>query len=84
LQRRGFGAEVIDAALEESDEPDDDLERARDILRTKSGSWARLDPETRTRRAQALLQRRGYDWSVIGPAVAELGRPASSGGPRFS
>ncbi|MFK4791587.1 regulatory protein RecX [Microbacterium sp. ZW T5_56] len=61
LSARGIPREVIDAALEEV--PDDDDERALDFARSKARSLAKLEPEVALRRLLGQLARRGFGGS---------------------
>lgn len=71
LRRKGVGDAEIHAALEEiSDE--DELERARALVRSKHPALARLDPVTRQRRLMGLLMRRGYSAGLAASVVREV------------
>ncbi|WP_402845556.1 regulatory protein RecX [Microbacterium sp. GXS0129] len=61
LSARGIPREVIDAALEEL--PDDDDERALEFARSKARSLAKLEPEVALRRLLGQLARRGFGGS---------------------
>lgn len=62
LAQRGIPREIIDSALD--DLPDDDDERALEFARSKARSLARLDHDTALRRLMGQLSRRGYSGSV--------------------
>lgn len=85
LAQRGLPRDVIDAALDEL--PDDDDERALEFARTKARSLSRLDNDTALRRLVGQLSRRGYNGSVAmkaaKQALRESGSSASSSGVRF-
>lgn len=85
LAQRGIPREVVDAALDEL--PDDDDERALDYARTKARSLSRLDNDTALRRLMGQLSRRGYNGSVAmkaaKQALRETGSSPSSSGVRF-
>lgn len=85
LAQRGIPRDVIDAALDEL--PDDDDERALEFARTKARSLSRLDNDTALRRLVGQLSRRGYNGSVAmkaaKQALRESGSSASSSGVRF-
>lgn len=67
LGKRGIPREVIDQALAER--PDDDEERALAFARTKVRSLASLDRETALRRLTGQLARRGYGGSAATKAA---------------
>lgn len=85
LAQRGIPRDLIDGALDEL--PDDDDERALDFARTKARSLSRLDNDTALRRLVGQLSRRGYNGSVAmkaaKQALRETGSTASSSGVRF-
>lgn len=73
LRRKGVGDAEIHAALAEiSDE--EELERARALVRTRHPALARLDAATRQRRLMGLLMRRGYSAGVAASVVREVVR----------
>lgn len=78
LAQRGIPREVIDSALEEL--PDDDDERALEFARTKARSMTRLDPDAALRRLVGQLSRRGYNGAVAMKAAKAVLREASFGG----
>lgn len=78
LAQRGIPREVIDSALEEL--PDDDDERALEFARTKARSMTRLDPDAALRRLVGQLSRRGYNGAVAMKAAKVALREASFGG----
>ena len=78
LAQRGIPREVIDSALEEL--PDDDDERALEFARTKARSMTRLDPDAALRRLVGQLSRRGYNGAVAMKAAKAALREASFGG----
>ncbi|GAA1213639.1 regulatory protein RecX [Microbacterium maritypicum] len=79
LAQRGIPRDVIDAALDEL--PDDDDERALEFARGKARSMGRLDPDTALRRLVGQLSRRGYNGAVAMKAAKSALREASFGGP---
>lgn len=85
LAQRGIPRDVIDGALDEL--PDDDDERALEFARIKARSLSRLDNDTALRRLVGQLSRRGYNGSVAmkaaKQALRETGSNASSSGVRF-
>nr|WP_081859942.1 MULTISPECIES: regulatory protein RecX [unclassified Microbacterium] len=85
LAQRGIPRDVIDAALDEL--PDDDDERALEFARSKARSLGRLDNDTALRRLVGQLSRRGYNGSVAmkaaKQALRETGSIASNSGVRF-
>jgi len=62
LAQRGLDRDVIDEALSEL--PDDDDERALEFARGKAPGMTRLDYDTALRRLHGQLARRGYGGSV--------------------
>ncbi len=85
LAQRGVPSHVIDAALDEL--PDDDDERALDFARTKATSMSRLDADTALRRLVGQLSRRGYNGAVAmkaaKAALAEVSYRRPVSGVRF-
>ncbi|QYM66038.1 RecX family transcriptional regulator [Microbacterium sp. Se5.02b] len=78
LAQRGIPRDVIDGALDEL--PDDDDERALDFARGKARSLSRLDHDTALRRLVGQLSRRGYNGSVAMKAAKAALREATFGG----
>ncbi len=68
LRRKGVDNQVIDTALDVADL--DQAAMALEAARRKAPSLAGLDPRVRQRRLIGFLQRRGFGWDAIGPAVA--------------
>ncbi|WP_200837647.1 regulatory protein RecX [Ruania rhizosphaerae] len=64
LERKGIDRETAQTALE-AIQPEDERERARELVRRKARSTAGLDPQKRRRRLVNMLARKGY-----GPGVA--------------
>jgi len=85
LSQRGIPRDVIDGALDEL--PDDDDERALEFARGKARSMSRLDHDTALRRLVGQLSRRGYNGAVaMKAAKAALGETSfggSTSGVRF-
>ncbi len=77
LSQRGIPRDVIDRALDEL--PDDDDERALDFARTKARSLSRLDPDTALRRLVGQLARRGYNGAVAMKAAKTALRETTFG-----
>ncbi len=71
LRRKGVDDEDVQAALETID-PEDERERARELVRSKARAASRLDPAARMRRFSGMLQRRGYPASVAFGVVREV------------
>ena len=69
LHRRGVPKELWDEALEQLPPPEETI---RKFLRTKLRGRP-LTPED-SRRLAAALQRRGFGWQDIRPALNELGQ----------
>ncbi|KJL18474.1 Regulatory protein RecX [Microbacterium oxydans] len=78
LSQRGIPRDVIETALDEL--PDDDDERALEFARTKARSMSRLDPDAALRRLVGQLSRRGYNGAVSMKAAKAALREASFGG----
>lgn len=85
LAQRGIPRDVIDRALDEL--PDDDDERALDFVRGKARSLSRLDHDTALRRLVGQLSRRGYNGAVAmkaaKTALRETTFGSSTSGVRF-
>ncbi|WP_258131915.1 regulatory protein RecX [Microbacterium sp. MYb62] len=78
LAQRGIPREVIDGALDEL--PDDDDERALEFARSKARSMSRLDHDTALRRLVGQLSRRGYNGAVAMRAAKSALQETSFGG----
>jgi len=78
LAQRGIPRDVIDGALDEL--PDDDDERALEFARGKARSLSRLDHDTALRRLVGQLSRRGYNGMVSMKAAKTALREVASGG----
>jgi regulatory protein len=78
LAQRGIPRDVIDGALDEL--PDDDDERALEFARVKARSMSRLDHDTALRRLVGQLSRRGYNGAVAMKAAKSALQEASFGG----
>lgn len=76
LAKRGISRDIVDAAL--SEVPDDDEERALEFARSKARSMSRLDPDTALRRLMGQLARRGYGGSAAMSAAKTALREVSS------
>jgi regulatory protein len=61
LQSKGVDSKIIDAALEDLDEP----ENAYRAAVKRIARWRRLDPSERRRKLTAYLSRRGFGYDVI-------------------
>ncbi len=70
LRRKGIDDEVARGALEDVD-PDDEEEAARDLVRRKLRTAARLDRDTAIRRLTGMLARKGYSSTVAFRVVRE-------------
>ncbi len=85
LAKRGISRDIVDAAL--SEVPDDDEERALEFARSKARSMSRLDPDTALRRLMGQLARRGYGgsaaMSAAKTALREVSSPTRPSGVRF-
>ena len=64
LQRKGVDREIADEALQ-AIQPEDEAERAVELVRRKARSTTGVDPVKRRRRLMSMLARKGY-----GPGVA--------------
>ncbi len=74
LAQKGVAREQIDEAVAHMS-PDNELELARQALRSKSGRGLPDHPEDRRteyRRLASFLQRRGFGWDTVKAALAEL------------
>ena len=84
LRRKGIEDSLVEAALSGID-PEEERERARELVRVKSRSMSRLEAQARVRRLVGMLQRRGYSAAVaygvvlevLGDDAAELGDAAA-------
>jgi len=77
LRRKGISDETARAALDELD-PAAEADAARELVRRKLRSLARVDDATATRRLVGMLARRGYPaglaFSVVRDELATAGR----------
>ncbi len=70
LRRKGVDDEVAREVLEDVD-PDDEESAARELVRRKMRTAARLDRDTAIRRLSGMLARKGYPASVAFRVVRE-------------
>lgn len=73
LRRCGVDGEVARKALDEVFADRDSLAIARTLVEKHKARLKRLEPQVARRRLAGLLQRRGFDYEVIGPLLAEFG-----------
>jgi regulatory protein len=71
LRRRGVHQEVVEAATAVVADSDEE-EAARELVRRRLPSMARLPAQARTRRLVAMLARRGYSAELSSRVVREL------------
>lgn len=71
LRRRGIGDEEAAAALADVD-PEAEEESARELLRRRWRSGPGLDPQVQSRRAVAMLARKGYPPGLSAKLVREM------------
>ncbi|MBX3070383.1 MAG: RecX family transcriptional regulator [Thermomicrobiales bacterium] len=67
LRGKGVDAQVIDSALAGAEL--DQQAMANDAARKRAASLTQLEPDVQKRRLIGFLQRRGFSWEVIKPAV---------------
>lgn len=65
LRHKGIDAEIVEAALEEREDGEEETDRAFEALRRQSHRYARLDRDAAHRRMVAFLGRRGFGPQVI-------------------
>lgn len=65
LRQKGIDAEIVEAALEEREDGEEETDRAFEALRRQSHRYARLDRDAAHRRMVAFLGRRGFGPHVI-------------------
>lgn len=70
LRRKGVDVETAREALGEQEV--DEQAAALELARKRLPSLANLDRQTRDRRMAGFLQRRGYNWDIIGPILKTL------------
>lgn len=74
LRKKGIDDDLVKDALDEVD-PEDEKERARELVAKKMRSMHGLDAKVQTRRLAGMLARKGYSssvsWSVIREAIAD-------------
>ncbi|UFU05156.1 regulatory protein RecX [Ruania halotolerans] len=71
LRRKGIEGDVADGALE-AVQPEDEHERARELVRRKARSTQGLEHQKRRRRLVSMLARKGYGPGVALSAVDEV------------
>ena len=71
LRTRGVDQNSIDEALDEIDD-EDEYRMAFSLAMKKYSTLSRLDAEVQIRRIQSLLQRKGFNFGVIGRVIREL------------
>lgn len=76
LKRRGVDAESFGDAIAELD-PDDEFDRAQELVRRKLSSLRNVDDETAKRRLYGALARRGFGGDVVRSVIdqAMIDRP---------
>ncbi len=81
LRRRGIELDLIEEALDQVDEGDEQ-ERAYRLAARRAGQLQGLDHEAAVRRLSGYLQRRGYSSEIVRNAVLRA-LPRRSSGVRF-
>ncbi len=81
LRRRGIELDLIEEALDQVDEGDEQ-ERAYRLAARRAGQLQSLDHEAAVRRLSGYLQRRGYSSEIVRNAVLRA-LPRRSSGVRF-
>lgn len=71
LRQKGVLQESIDEALESIDD-ESEYRAAFDLGFKKYNTMSRLENDVKIRRIQSLLQRKGFNFSVIGRVLKEL------------
>ncbi|BFV57020.1 hypothetical protein KCMC57_up21240 [Kitasatospora sp. CMC57] len=71
LRQRGVAGELVERALEQVDNEDEE-EAARELVRRKLRTMRALDPQVRTRRLVGMLARRGYSEGLAFRAVKDV------------
>jgi regulatory protein len=83
LRRRGIPPEVIDRALDEAaDDDDDEFVRAIELAEKRAGQLRGLDQATAERRLSGFLMRKGYNSGVVRIAVERALSGSGRGGSR--
>ena len=85
LRRRKIAPEIIEAALHESSDDDDEQHRANEVALKRAGQLRSYEPHVAKRRLTAYLQRKGYASEIIREAVAQAldQQPGGRSGVRF-
>ncbi len=71
LRQKGVNQEEIAEALDQIDE-ESEYRAAFDLGFKKYNTMSRLEPDVQIRRIQSLLQRKGFNFTVIGRVLREL------------
>jgi len=71
LRQKGVTQEQIDEALDQIDD-ESEYRVAFDLGFKKYNTMSRLEPDVQIRRIQSLLQRKGFNFSIIGRVLREL------------
>lgn len=70
LRQKGVDGEVVEQAIEAVEA--DELPAAIELARKRAERLRGLDPITRRRRLAGFLQRRGYGWDIVKPAIDQV------------
>jgi regulatory protein len=70
LRQKGVEGEVVEETIEAVEV--DELPAAIELARKRAERLRGLDPLTRRRRLAGFLQRRGYGWDIVKPAIDQV------------
>lgn len=70
LRQKGVDGEVVEQAIEAFEV--DELPMAIELARKRAERLRGLDPIVRRRRLAGFLQRRGYNWDIVKPALDQV------------
>ncbi len=70
LRQKGVDGEVVDQTIEETEV--DELPAAIELARKRVARLRELDPMVQRQRLAGFLQRRGYGWDIVKPAIDQV------------
>lgn len=71
LKQRGVKDELIDNALAEDYQPDDQLERLYELVKKLKRQYQKLTPKIQRQKVQQRLVEKGFSFDLVGQALAE-------------
>jgi len=72
LQQKGIDSEIADRVVEEAYSGKSELELAEILLKKKTSTYARFEPQKARQKAAHFLAQRGFGWEVISEALGKI------------